>query len=511
MKSLYVLILSLVLINIPISLSAQYDNLVKHWTFESKDATHQAILTNNQANYVSGVKGQGVLMNRENGYIDMTESEDLLNEFTFSFWFKPNNINDKQTLFYHFRQVRGDFFIRSFLRLEIENGRFKFKNEDKDFSISSVALEKDKWYYLNYTFDGTSTKLYLQGKEIYATSDKISVYQKVSYKMENRMFIGCSHIASTQFEGVVDEVMIFNKAIDTRLATQIFEDNSTNQIAKVQVKAPVKPTTSPPIREAELPLENEVEPIADIDDTPKTITPVAPQLVVVENYSVLDPLVVRTTGVVLELIAKDAYDDDAKIMVALNDAFLDVPFNISKDKKTIKIPLNLGKENSFTFEAFQINEAQDCQVQAKIVSNGKVVGTYDMDLKKNNVVLPIAYLRAKDKKPRNYKSITVNDVFVTIQVKDNSKVDGDVITIKQDGTTILENYTLTAELKNIEVELKENRANEFIFVPVAMGSSSGENTALVIISINGQIIHDFSLRSIDQNRPAKLTINHESF
>lgn len=511
MKSLYVLIVSLILMYMPVLLSAQYDNLAKHWTFESKNSSHKAILTNHQASYVQGVKGQGLLMNSQNGYIDMNESESLLDEFTFSFWFKPNDIVKKQTLFYHFRQVRGDFFIRNFLRLEIDNGRFKFKNEDKNFAISSVALEKNKWYFLSYTFDGSSTKLYLQGKEIYKTSDKISVYQKVSYKMENRMFIGSSHIASTQFDGVVDELMIFNKGMNAQLASKIFKDNSTSQIASVQIEAPVKPTTTTPIRESELPIEKKVEPIADIDESPKTTVPAVPKLVVVEDYSVLEPLVVRTTGVVLELVAKDAYDDDAKIMVALNDGFLDVPFNISKDKKTMKIPLNLGKENSFTFEAFQINEAQDCQIQARIVSNGKVVGTYDMDLKKNNVVLPIAYLRAKDKKPRNYKSITVNDVFVTIQVKDNSKVDGDVITIKQDGTTILENYTLTADLKNIEVELKENRANEFIFVPVAMGSSSGENTALVIISINGQIIHDFSLRSVDQNRPAKLTINHESF
>lgn len=501
MKPINVILKSIILVCLPLTLSAQYNDMIKHWSFESGNKDHLSIVTNpSELSYTTGSKGKGLLMNEQGGYINIDESEELLKEFTFSFWFKPMNISKRQTIFYHFRQVKGDYFVRNFLRLDINKGTFRFKSELKEFDLDNIRLEEDKWYFLNYVFDGKETKLYLQGKEVYNTPDKISIYDKFSYRMQNRLFIGRSHLASTQFKGVVDEIMIFNKGIDTKVASKIFKDNPLSQVAGIKVEEPIKE-----VREIGKPKEKEVKPI--VEANPNT----PPKLVVVEDYKVLEPLVVRTTGIVVELTAEREYDKDAKLMVALNDAFIDVPFSLGKSKKKIKIALNLGKENSFTFEAFQLNDAQNCKVKAKILSNNKVVGTYTMNLKQNNVVLPIAYLRTKDKKPRNYKSITVNETFITIKVKDNSKVDGDVITIRQDGVTLLENYTLTAELKEVAIELKPNQINEFTFVPVSMGKSSGENTALVIILVNDQIIHDFSLRSIDINRPAKLAITHESF
>jgi hypothetical protein len=70
---------------------------------------------------------------------------------------------------------------------------------------------------------------------------------------------------------------------------------------------------------------------------------------------------------------------------------------------------------------------------------------------------------------------------------------------------------LTGELKTVNIELKENMQTEFAFVPNDMGKASGENTALVLILVDDTVIYDFSLRSIDINRPARLTIIHEDF
>jgi hypothetical protein len=224
----------------------------------------------------------------------------------------------------------------------------------------------------------------------------------------------------------------------------------------------------------------------------------------------LDPLVVRTTGVVLEYY-QVLGNDETQMMITHNDEILDKPYDLSKTKASIRIPIKISNENSITFEGFQLKKNQKCRVRVNIKSGNNIIASYDIDLDKNNVVLPIAYLREKDDNPKNHKIITVNSQRIQIQVKDNSKVDGDVLTIKQEGVTLLDNYMLTDELKTLDVSLNENGQTEFAFVPNDMGKADGENTALVLILVDNKVIYDFSLRSIDMNRPAKLTIIHEDF
>ena len=96
-----------------------------------------------------------------------------------------------------------------------------------------------------------------------------------------------------------------------------------------------------------------------------------------------------------------------------------------------------------------------------------------------------------------------------IQIKDNSKVDGDAVTIKQEGKVILKNYTLTGDFRDLDIKLEANTENTFLFVAESMGRSAGENTAYVMILSNGEVIHEFSLRSQDKYKPAKLVIVHK--
>ena len=83
------------------------------------------------------------------------------------------------------------------------------------------------------------------------------------------------------------------------------------------------------------------------------------------------------------------------------------------------------------------------------------------------------------------------------------------MTIKQEGKVILENYTLTGDFRNLDINLQSNKENTFLFVAESMGRSSGENTAYVMILSNGEVIHEFSLRSQSKYKPAKLTIIHK--
>jgi hypothetical protein len=490
----YIFLVIILIIGYINSLHAQHDALVRSWNFEEEISKNKGIINNYSSEdlkFVDGINGKGLNLSESDLFLEIKDGVDLMKDFTLSFWFHPMNIKKPQTLFYQFRQIPGDYNVRNFIRLDIENQEFVLKSEKGRFNLKSIDLKMNSWYAISYTFDGTNTKLYLQGELIYATDEPISFYDKPTYNIKNRLFIGRSHTAKSQFQGVIDEVKVFQAAIKNNDIAAIFDEYKDN-VDVAYTKKEVQVAKTKPVQ---------IKGASDL---------VMDEVVFVESYEVLDPLIVRTTSVFLEYYQIKGNDEN-QMMITHNDETLDKPYNLSKTKKKIRVSLKIGSENSLTFEGFQLKRNQKSRVRVNIKSGKSIIASYDIDLDKNNVVLPIAYLREKDKNPRNHKIITVNSKNIKIQVKDNSKVDGDVITIKQEGITVLDNYMLTGELKTVNIELKENMQTEFAFVPNDMGKASGENTALVLILVDDTVIYDFSLRSIDINRPARLTIIHEDF
>lgn len=494
----YTILLILLFLFTTITVSiGQHDSLVRHWSFDNDISNFENLINGEELSpsLSEGIHKKGFLFS--DNYLEIKDGVDLMEDFTLSFWFKPSDVENNQTLFYQFRQISGKNDIRNFIRLEIEDGVFILKSEKGRFGLKSIDLITDEWYAVSYMYDGMNTQLYLQGQLIYTTSEEISFYNKSYQTVKNRLFIGRSHTMKSQFIGVVDEIKVFQRAIEDEEVAAIYQEFESNTLSQSESTDVVE------VNEATY---QDLPPASSGNTT--EIKP-ATNIVYVDKYEVLDPLIVRTTGVTLEYYQIKG-KKDAELVIVHNDD-LGSPLPLSKEKRTKRIALNLGSENSLTFEGFQLERNQKCRVRVNVKSGASIIASYDIDLDKNNVVLPIAYLRAKDKNPKNQKIITVNSKNIEIQVKDNSKVDGDIITIKQEGTTILDNYLLTDELKSINVVLKENLHNEFSFVPIDMGKSSGENTALVLILVDGKVIYDFSLRSVDKNRPAKLTIIHEDF
>jgi hypothetical protein len=232
---------------------------------------------------------------------------------------------------------------------------------------------------------------------------------------------------------------------------------------------------------------------------------------VVMNNDVLDPLVVNSTAVTLKLKTTNKQSLNQKIQVSLDDRSLSKPFIINNSiSKELFFNVNTKQEKILLIESFQLLKTATCNVEATIIVDGKEVKTYRLRLDKNNVLLPIVYVPdANSKKPSSQRIVTVSDTNLIFQIKDNSKVDGDIVTIKQEGKVLLENYTLTGEFRNLDINLKSNTENTFLFVAESMGRSSGENTAYVMILSNGEVIHEFSLRSHNKYKPAKLVIIHK--
>ena len=247
-----------------------------------------------------------------------------------------------------------------------------------------------------------------------------------------------------------------------------------------------------------------IVPIAEIELPKSTFK------VVIEN-EVLEPLLVSSTAVTLKLKTVNKQSLNQKLQISLDDKSLSNPFIINNSiSKELFFNVNTQQEKILLIESFQLLKTAICNVEATVIVDGKEVKTYRLRLDKNNVLLPIVYVPdAANKKPSSQRTVTVSDTNLIIQIKDNSKVDGDAVTIKQEGKVILENYTLTGDFRNLDINLQSNKENTFLFVAESMGRSSGENTAYVMILSNGEVIHEFSLRSQSKYKPAKLTIIHK--
>jgi hypothetical protein len=247
----------------------------------------------------------------------------------------------------------------------------------------------------------------------------------------------------------------------------------------------------------------------------KPIVPIVPKktddlfAVVVDN-NILSPLVVDNSDVKIKIKGKQA--DNRKIKVTMDSKDVVKPFAINnKVSRNIKFNIGIKQEKILLIEAQELKQGENCTVQLDVYKGNKVMKTYTLQLDKTNTLLPLVYVPSVDaKRPRNQRVITVSDTSLLFKIKDNSKVDGDVIAISQDGKKILSDYLLTSDFKDLKVSLKANRENNFIFIPVSMGRSKGENTAYIQIIANGEIIHQFSLSSQDQNKPAKLIILHSN-
>ncbi|MGB0862278.1 MAG: LamG domain-containing protein [Saprospiraceae bacterium] len=229
--------------------------------------------------------------------------------------------------------------------------------------------------------------------------------------------------------------------------------------------------------------------------------------IIVEN-KVLDPLVVNSTTVTLRVRGKEK--NRRKVSLALEDKSLAAPFFVSKElSRNLVFNLSTQTEKILLLEALNLKQTQKSRIILDVEVNGQVVKTYQIALDEANTLLPFVYVPdKKSKDPRNQRTVVVTDTNLTIQIRDFSKVDGDQVTIKQEGKVILANYVLTGDFKDLPITLKANSDNKFVFVPVSMGRSKGENTAYVMILSKGEVIHEFSLRSQDKNKPAKLTIVH---
>lgn len=177
---------------------------------------------------VAGKIGQGLQLNGSTDFIEVAESESLAtleDQITMAAWIYPNALsgtgdvinkwggNDDGNAI-HF-EINANGTLRMCLR---QTPAVKIV----DFTTTE-AIKAKKWTYLTEVFDGKEGRIYFDGKMVASANGagKIEVERKV-------FEIGGNTIDSRYVNGILDEVVIWNRALSDDEITKAMEGKLIN-------------------------------------------------------------------------------------------------------------------------------------------------------------------------------------------------------------------------------------------------------------------------------------------
>ncbi|MEY5048530.1 MAG: hypothetical protein RLZZ175_1889 [Bacteroidota bacterium] len=220
------------------------DGLVAYYPFEenSKDYTGNENTGIDKENvyYNTGFLGNSAdfTANLENNRIEILASNSLkfTNEFTFSGWYNFTDFvgnNGYVSLFAKSGDAPGLSALYNFEKSTISLSNSISKNQ----SVSAVIepFEKNKWYHLAFVIKNDILKIYVNGKNVVNQS----VGEKFDFSDANEQMLslggfGGSNCCWYSFDGFIDEVKIYNKALDIIQVNDIY-NTTLCQIAKPEI------------------------------------------------------------------------------------------------------------------------------------------------------------------------------------------------------------------------------------------------------------------------------------
>ncbi len=207
-----------VLISANASRSNIWWNLIGYWSFNNVDnagfdswVDRPLILYGNASiNNSYTIFGNSLTLAGNGDYVRLSQNFSLLNNFTFSFWIR---INDS---------VNSDLPIWSSVdnanQIIIQPRGIDAKFNGASHTVISTPSNIGKWIYLTITKQGSNVNLYRNGVFIGTVS-----FQNDFEINFSSSFLGYSE-GYTNFKGNIDEVLIYNRALNVNEIESLYPD-----------------------------------------------------------------------------------------------------------------------------------------------------------------------------------------------------------------------------------------------------------------------------------------------
>jgi len=212
-----------------------YVGLVAHWKFDGnlKDSSPFgndgiAIGGKNGVTFVDGVLNSGVKLDGKS-YIEVADSDslDLSNTFTISFWVYKDDMRKKDMM-----EGGVPYVIKNNDEyLPFPYGVYEwwdltpgitFSSEDEEDSVhAGKELDIQKWTLITVTYDGKSMKIYLDKQLVKSELKSVTLSSS-----SQPLYIGFGHFMTYDnfFKGILDDMRIYNKALSYSEIEDLYDE-----------------------------------------------------------------------------------------------------------------------------------------------------------------------------------------------------------------------------------------------------------------------------------------------
>ncbi|MDO8508394.1 MAG: LamG domain-containing protein [Nanoarchaeota archaeon] len=208
-----------------IGLSPQEGELISHYKFENnlQDSVSSFDGIGNGISFAEGKFGQGVKIDSMEDYIAIADQNNFnYNEITVELWAKWGVLKDAWLIGkrYPYNPLEDNygFLIRS--DTPSNTVMWRTGNKEKGPSISS-PINTNVWYHIVGTYNGETMELFING----VSQGKAILEGGINYDSVGDLIIGNAYPNKTEslyFDGILDEVKIYNKAITAAEVAAIY-------------------------------------------------------------------------------------------------------------------------------------------------------------------------------------------------------------------------------------------------------------------------------------------------
>jgi hypothetical protein len=339
--------------------SQTFDNaLLEYWPFTTFSSASGSISGQPTGNAkISSNAGESFLsLGDGNSRVILDKGLDLFNNFTFCFWYQPDDSKSNGVIF-HQKKIGG----KRFFKLRFDSNVLIFECCDEFgymnyVSTKNLSLIAGKRYFFSIVIQNENFSVSID-EQVVATSKSVKLNIRESQSADLCSF-GALEKDELSVKGRLYDFLFFNRMLNTDELNQIFSGywKSQNlQIAKIENKPEI-----PVIKQRTSVLS-------------KTITDIVSDSVLIEYYD------------------RDQVDGDT-ISIYLNGVLVVEKQRVDKSKKTIRLPLQKDKDNFVTLFAENLGKVPPNTATVRIFADGK---KYELNINSDFVQNGTILLRTK--------------------------------------------------------------------------------------------------------------------
>jgi hypothetical protein len=180
----------------------------------------------------------------QNDFVSFKNNYAFNSAFSLEAWVKPDNISGTHTIFS--KRILGNTDEGYDLSLQ-SNGRIRFSwftSGADGFIQSDYSISTNRWYHVAVTFDGTNYVLYIDGIDLGTVTGPQNAPDITVGDVECLLgaldpAVGTSALATNYFEGRIDELRIWNRALTAAHIRQMMNQEIENNTAVRGVVVPL--------------------------------------------------------------------------------------------------------------------------------------------------------------------------------------------------------------------------------------------------------------------------------